>query len=62
MCVIAFRQTARTSDRWLVLPRVYAGAGEALAAARRARLRFPMLDFRTVRRSIAERFPGVYRQ
>lgn len=41
--VIALRQAARTGDRWQVLPRAYYSICEALADARRARLRFPLL-------------------
>lgn len=62
--VIALRQAARTGDRWQVLPRAYYSVCEALAdarRARRARLRFPLLDFRVVRRPTAEKLPDIYR-
>lgn len=36
-------------------------AGLALADARRARLRFPLLDFRVARRPTAEKLPDIYR-
>lgn len=45
--VIALRQAARTCDRWQVLPRAYYSVCEALADARRARLRFPLLSAQT---------------
>ena len=59
--VIALRQAARTGDRWQVLPRAYYSVCEALADARRARLRFPLLDFRVARRPTAEKLPDIYR-
>ena len=59
--VITLRQVARTGDRWQVLPRAYYSACEALADARRARLRFPLLGFRVVRRPTAEKLPDIYR-
>ena len=59
--VIALRQAARTGDRWQVLPRAYYSVCEALADARRARLRCPLLAFRVARRPTAEKLPGIYR-
>lgn len=58
--VIALRQAARTCDRWQVLPRAYYSVCEALADARRARLRFPLLDFRVARRPTAEKLPSAH--
>lgn len=45
----------------LVLSRAYYSVCEALADARRARLRFPLLDFRVARRPTAEKLPDIYR-
>lgn len=59
--VLALRQAARTGDRWQVLPRAYYSVCKALADARRARLRFPLLCFRVVRRPTAEKLPDIYR-